>query len=579
MLHKLVKRAIVIVGVIATLVMSIPFMSAQTNTSFDVVFVIDNSGSMLKSDPEHLALKGAELFTDLLSGTNSRAGYVMFSDTIRDKRPLDIVTGNDKLRDAFENTVYPEVGATDIGYALNEAYNLFVDDEKFKDNKKIVIFLSDGKPEVSGKTDEELYESIDEAVNQFAADGIPVYSIALNGSAEMDIPNMKSISKTTDGLFFEVTQNTDLPKCFMNIFVNLSSGKISEFANDGKSQLLINDNTAEVFVVGIPACKFETDMDFTVTENKNYVIYKKSNPVAGNYQLKNITETAVPLDITILTVEKTAETCTVTFDTDGGTEISPMYVAKGSLLPHPTLSKTGFNLKYWEFSGEKFDFNTPVTSDITLKAVWEKNVAVTDTEKQDVKPVIPAKEKEANLVVVAIFSFITLAVIIFGIFIYPKVFVDKIFGIHPLLSSLTALAVNVFICVTVWIWFKEIFEIKFDKLTPEKQFYGKSFNEVYEKYFFITGVLAAFLYNLVFGYLLPALTSNLLKVKKMQCRVFTLISLVGIVFPLYFWYVCAFSFGTFLLFLILYIFTFVVNFVLCSICIRFTYGKYFRFIA
>ena len=40
--------------------------------------------------------------------------------------------------------------------------------------------------------------------------------------------------------------------------------------------------------------------------------------------------------------------------------------------------KEGFTFQYWALDGEKFDFGTPITSDITLEAVWKAN-ASTDT--------------------------------------------------------------------------------------------------------------------------------------------------------------------------------------------------------
>ncbi len=39
--------------------------------------------------------------------------------------------------------------------------------------------------------------------------------------------------------------------------------------------------------------------------------------------------------------------------------------------------KEGFTFQYWALDGEKFDFDTPITSDVTLEAVWKADV--TDT--------------------------------------------------------------------------------------------------------------------------------------------------------------------------------------------------------
>jgi hypothetical protein len=128
--------------------------------------------------------------------------------------------------------------------------------------------------------------------------------------------------------------------------------------------------------------------------------------------------------------------------------------------------------------------------------------------------------------------------------------------------------------------FKNVFSpLIFEDADVKKTFYEKSYEDVYNTYFMITGFLLPLLYNFVCAYTIPAVTSNLLNVKKMQCRIFTVISAVGLVFPLYFWYVCALPITVFLSYFLLYAFVYIVNFILCSLCVRFTYGKYFRFIA
>lgn len=55
-------------------------------------------------------------------------------------------------------------------------------------------------------------------------------------------------------------------------------------------------------------------------------------------------------------------------------------VADGKTATEPATIpvKEGFTFQYWALNGEKFDFNTPITSDITLEAVWKAN-AGTDT--------------------------------------------------------------------------------------------------------------------------------------------------------------------------------------------------------
>lgn len=76
--------------------------------------------------------------------------------------------------------------------------------------------------------------------------------------------------------------------------------------------------------------------------------------------------------------------CTVVFDTDGGSLIQTVIIGEGQLLAKPTdPTKEGCEFLYWTVNGKEFDFNTPVTGDMTLVAKW----------KEVSKPVEPQTEK------------------------------------------------------------------------------------------------------------------------------------------------------------------------------------------
>ncbi len=58
---------------------------------------------------------------------------------------------------------------------------------------------------------------------------------------------------------------------------------------------------------------------------------------------------------------------TVEFDTDGGTPIEDVNVNEGTIIEAPSTVKSGYTL------GWDFDFSKPITSNITIKAVWIPN--------------------------------------------------------------------------------------------------------------------------------------------------------------------------------------------------------------
>ena len=66
---------------------------------------------------------------------------------------------------------------------------------------------------------------------------------------------------------------------------------------------------------------------------------------------------------------------TVTFDSNGGTNVAAEKVEANKKATKPTSdpTKDGFTFVEWQLDGAKYEFETPVTRDITLKALWRVN--------------------------------------------------------------------------------------------------------------------------------------------------------------------------------------------------------------
>ena len=81
-----------------------------------------------------------------------------------------------------------------------------------------------------------------------------------------------------------------------------------------------------------------------------------------------------------LIVPKTAATCTITFESNGGSAVSPQTVASGGKATRPAdPTRTGLAFNGWYSDSDMstlYDFDTPVTSDIILYAGWKQYVYV-----------------------------------------------------------------------------------------------------------------------------------------------------------------------------------------------------------
>lgn len=62
----------------------------------------------------------------------------------------------------------------------------------------------------------------------------------------------------------------------------------------------------------------------------------------------------------------------VKFNTNGGSQIASQSVSNGGYASKPSNpTKTGYIFVEWQLNGKKFSFSTPITSDITLDAIWQ----------------------------------------------------------------------------------------------------------------------------------------------------------------------------------------------------------------
>lgn len=77
-----------------------------------------------------------------------------------------------------------------------------------------------------------------------------------------------------------------------------------------------------------------------------------------------------------------AETITITFDTDGGTNVAPIVIEKGTEVKLPVkVEKIGYILKEWvDTDNRVIREGTIIKEDTLLKAVWEEKEKPTTTE-------------------------------------------------------------------------------------------------------------------------------------------------------------------------------------------------------
>ena len=203
--------------------------------SFDVIFAIDGSGSMKKSDALKLRLTAGRLFTEMTYSNTSRAGFVQFTNIIMDSQGLtDLSTEDSKasFRDRLSGLQDSVKGSwdTDISLGLTQALNLLKEGDSFNgDRNPMIILLSDGNTDLPNgpRTVEESNAELTGTLSEAASLGVPIYSIGLNYDGKLDVDYMQNIANQTGGAFYNITTATDFNKYMTDIFGNVADGDLT----------------------------------------------------------------------------------------------------------------------------------------------------------------------------------------------------------------------------------------------------------------------------------------------------------------------------------------------------------------
>ena len=120
---------------------------------------------------------------------------------------------------------------------------------------------------------------------------------------------------------------------------------------------------------------FDLNKSIIVNRNRAYV-YVDEEATDGTYSI-DVTVRPFLLDLLHRTstikiyVEVESEKYAVRFNSLGGTLVDPQYVPVGETANKPAdPEREGYDFNGWYLNGEIFDFNTPITKEITLEASW-----------------------------------------------------------------------------------------------------------------------------------------------------------------------------------------------------------------
>lgn len=155
----------------------------------------------------------------------------------------------------------------------------------------------------------------------------------------------------------------------------------------------------EIVVLQTYNVAFDSDGGDSITSieiKEGEVLTQPDTPVKEGYIFTGWTLNGEPYDFTEkvtgdITLKATWEEkkpdviyFTITFDTTGGSEVNPITVESGGTALRPgDPVMDGYVFKEWQLNGVLYDFSQPVTSDITLTAIWEEVVVPEEPEEPE----------------------------------------------------------------------------------------------------------------------------------------------------------------------------------------------------
>ncbi|WP_020617133.1 vWA domain-containing protein [Paenibacillus daejeonensis] len=191
----------------------------------DYVLVIDNSGSMLQTDPNNDRFTSARELVDRMRD-DSRVAVVVFTDQAEVVQPftrMDRQIEKDEVYAAIDSLQTVD-GGTDFAAALDQTLQL-IENRSNPDRGVMAILLSDGQ------SDADIQSQLDRFVEQ----EIVLHTIGLALDDASGVAALESISSVTGGSYHDVREADELSLIYQTLYDESVEDRTLVTERDGPS--------------------------------------------------------------------------------------------------------------------------------------------------------------------------------------------------------------------------------------------------------------------------------------------------------------------------------------------------------
>ncbi|HSW61912.1 MAG TPA: VWA domain-containing protein [Dissulfurispiraceae bacterium] len=191
----------------------------KPDEGFDIVLLMDSSGSMKKTDPGDYRKEAAKLFVSLMQERDT-ISIVSFGAAATMLAPL--TPGGKKDRSALFSAI-GKITSREMTTNITEAIRLGFDVlSKSKRQNRVMLLMSDGQIDLLSKEkDEASAAELAKFLPDVAKAGISIYSVAFSEFSDAGL--LRSLSEKTGGTFRYARTDRDIHVVFASIFERMKA--------------------------------------------------------------------------------------------------------------------------------------------------------------------------------------------------------------------------------------------------------------------------------------------------------------------------------------------------------------------